>query len=145
MYRRSFIGTFIASLLFLTGCGSAPAPTYSIQVTNISNPGSSSSAASTADSGTTSPLFQFWFDPTNQMTFNLVPLSESLTSEVLYSTADGDNCQGHAIYNSTQNTLTLSVDNGASTCLAMNGIYNITVSAGSLNLAGTTTSFQLIN
>jgi hypothetical protein len=145
MYCRPFSGAFIAGLLFLMGCGSGPAPTYSMQVTNISNPGSSSAAASSDGGGSTSPLFQFWYDHSSQITLNLVPLSESLTSDVFYSTADGDICQGHAIYNSAQNTLTISVDDGASTCLAMNGIYNITLSAGSLDLVGTTTSFQLIN
>jgi hypothetical protein len=79
------------------------------------------------------------------MTLNLVPLSESLTSEISYDDASGSQCQGHASFDSSQNTLTLSVDNGASSCLSMNGIYAINLTESSLTLVGATSTLSFIN
>lgn len=79
------------------------------------------------------------------MQLNLVPLSDSPIAEVTYDTADGDQCEGHAAFDSNQNTLTLSVDDGASACLSMNATYAVTVTESSLTLASGPTLLSFVN
>jgi hypothetical protein len=153
MLRRVVL---VLAVSFLSGCGSQYAPPYSMQVTNITpqNSGAGSSTSSTTNTSSTtasstagpsSLLFQFWKSTQTDMTFNLVPLSESLSTQITYDTSNGDQCVGNVVFNQTGTSMTLSVDSGPESCTALNGIYYITVSENYLTLFNSSGTLYFVN
>jgi hypothetical protein len=150
MVRRLVCANLLLLLLF-SSCGSASAPTYSMQVTNVTpqTPTNTGNTSSSSSSSLTTPpnslLFQSWSSTQSKLAINFSPLAESLSNEITYDTVAGDQCEGHVEFNAPGTILALTVDDGASDCADLNGIYVITVTQDYLTLASTSNTFDFEN